>query len=87
LTDAQKAYVDNYADVEALEIAIDEYELSLVPDDDSSSDAPTTSEPTSSDDKKGSFLSGCFGTIGAIPALGMLVALAGVAIANKKKED
>ena len=81
LTDAQKAYVENYADVETLEIAINDYEASLVPDGGSSdTTSDTTSEPKQN---KG----GCFGTIGAIPALGMLVALAGVAIANKKKED
>ena len=81
MTDAQKAYVENYADVETLEIAINDYEASLVPDGGSSdTTSDTTSEP-----KQNKL--GCFGTIGAIPALGMLVGLAGVAIAGKKKED
>jgi hypothetical protein len=81
LTDAQKAYVENYADVETLEIAINDYEASLVPDDGSSD---TTSDTTSeSQQDKG----GCAGSISAMSVLGAVVALAGVAIAGKKKED
>ena len=82
LTDAQKAYVENYADVETLEIAINDYEAS---GDQGQTSEPTTSEPTTSEPKKDK--GGCSGSIGAMSALGAVVALAGVAMLGKKKED
>lgn len=112
LTDAQKAYVTNYAAVETLEIAINDYELSVAPGPDSSSSSETPEESASvapgandseteasadegsedkSSDDKGSesgngSLSSCFGSIAAVPALGIIAVACG-AILRKKKED
>lgn len=102
LMDEQKAYVTNYAKVETLEIAINDYELTLEPVDSESSSS--TQEPESSstqpEQSEGSSSSstteepssdmedaGCSGTVSSVSTLCSAIAVAVAMVLRKKKEN
>ena len=74
LTDAQKAYVQNYGKIETVEIAIDEFELSQPSDSESGDTAGSTQT------------GGCFASAGFVSAIAIAVIAMG-AVALRKKED
>ena len=91
LTDAQKTYVTNYGKIEDVQIAIDEYELSLLPgEDESTNESVTGSENESTEESKPTSAqpgkSGCGGSLGATAIASMFALVGAVMIARKKRD-
>lgn len=94
LTDAQKAYVTNVGTIESIQIAIDEYKLSLEPESTPEESTPVESIPEvesnpeestpAEESKGGSTSSSCSGSV-SLPAIFTLLAFAGVVTLIKKK--
>lgn len=95
LTDAQKTYVTNYGKIEDVQIAIDEYELSILPGEGESSsegesmnESEIASEVESVEESKeeGKQSGGCSGSFGATAIASMLALVGAVMIARKKRD-
>jgi len=82
LTETQKTYVSNYGKIEDVQIAIDEYELSLLPGDGESTEETESNEGGSEAGTSG----GCGGSLGAT-AIASMLALAGAVMIARKKRD